>query len=189
MANKPLGFPFGFFTNDNTPDSGKYWNRIETPPRPYTNIAEVMSVLPIGVRVGGLTVNVVGVEYWWKPEWNTNLLLAQNPVVKEYGISPGIKTTLPIPFTTINWQTDIVPTTSKTYAQQYGNFIKNIQGEFTLDSTTYNTFSPEVTFTKNSNNKILTMAITNIKNGEVTISGSPLVDCFVNVVQKPPLPI
>jgi hypothetical protein len=80
MPNKPLGFPFGFFVNDNTPDSGKYWNRTATPPRPYLNLAEVMSVLPIGVRVGGLTVNVAGVQYWWLPN---DTILTSNPIFKE----------------------------------------------------------------------------------------------------------
>lgn len=65
MANKPLGFPHGFFTNDNTPDAGRYWNRLATPPRPYVDVAEAMNVLPIGVRHEGLEIDVAGVVYWW----------------------------------------------------------------------------------------------------------------------------
>jgi hypothetical protein len=63
-------------------DSGKYFNRTTTPPRPYLDVAEAMSVLPLGVRVAGLTINIAGVEYWWKPEWTTDALLNQAPVIK-----------------------------------------------------------------------------------------------------------
>jgi hypothetical protein len=64
--NTPLSFPFGFNVNDNTPIDGKYGVIDSGVWRPYTNIAEVISVLPSGVRHIGLTVNVAGIEYWWR---------------------------------------------------------------------------------------------------------------------------
>ena len=35
---------------------------------PYANTAEVLSVIPIGLRAAYLTVNVAGVEYWFLPD-------------------------------------------------------------------------------------------------------------------------
>jgi hypothetical protein len=81
MANDALGFPFGRFTNDNQPQDAKYFNRFTK--LPYVNVAEVMSVLPIGVRVAGLEVNIAGIEYWF-PANETDLSLP--PVVKVGGI-------------------------------------------------------------------------------------------------------
>ncbi|MCZ8355473.1 MAG: hypothetical protein O9340_12100 [Cyclobacteriaceae bacterium] len=53
-----LGFPFGFRVAGAQPLDEKYG--------PYISVAEaIQSVLP-GERYIGLTVNVAGVEYWWK---------------------------------------------------------------------------------------------------------------------------
>ncbi len=82
MANTPLGFPFGFFTNDNTPVDGKYFNRVTK--LPYVDISEAISLLPLAVRYKGLTINIAGVEYWWPAD---SVDLSINPIIKEVDLS------------------------------------------------------------------------------------------------------
>lgn len=64
--NQHLSFPFGFTANDNTPLDGKYGIISGGVWRPYNDTAEALTALPSGVRHRGLTVNIAGVEYWWK---------------------------------------------------------------------------------------------------------------------------
>lgn len=80
MSNTPLGFPFGVFTNDNTPVDGKYYNRVTLVP--YADVAEAVSLIPLGLRYKGLTININGVEYWW-PAGSSDLSV--DPIIKESG--------------------------------------------------------------------------------------------------------
>lgn len=75
--NKPLEFPFGFYANDNTPLDGKYFDR--TTGRPYTNLSDATTKLPIGVRYEGLSININGIDYWW-PANDSDL--SKNPIIK-----------------------------------------------------------------------------------------------------------
>lgn len=77
MSNTALGFPFGFFTNDNLPQDAKYFNR--TTKLPYTNVAEATDsvLMPPGIRHKGLTVNIAGVEYWWRDGIADNQLIVK----------------------------------------------------------------------------------------------------------------
>lgn len=62
--NTPLGFPFGFLANDNTPLDAKYYSLITQ--QPYTSVANANTELASGVRYKGLTINIVNEEYWYK---------------------------------------------------------------------------------------------------------------------------
>jgi len=65
--NNALGFPFGIFTNDNTPLDAKYFknfNNFNTK-IPYTSVAEANTILVSGLRHIGLTININGVDYWY----------------------------------------------------------------------------------------------------------------------------
>jgi hypothetical protein len=53
-----LGFPFGFRVAANQPLDSKYG--------PYNSIANAVASVVAGERYAGLTVNVNGMEYWWK---------------------------------------------------------------------------------------------------------------------------
>lgn len=53
-----LGFPFGFRVANPEPLDGKYG--------PYATTAAAKAAVLAGERYIGLTVNVAGVEYWWK---------------------------------------------------------------------------------------------------------------------------
>lgn len=84
MANTPLGFPFGFYNNDNTPLDGKYYNRATL--TKYASVAECNASIPVGARYEELTVDIAGVEYWYHPTTTDTDL-----VVKTGG---GLSTTL-----------------------------------------------------------------------------------------------
>lgn len=77
MGNKPLEFPFGIYTNDNTPVDGKYYNR--STGLPYTNMAEALAILPVGVRYPGMIINIGYQDYWW-PSDDTDI--TKQPVQK-----------------------------------------------------------------------------------------------------------
>lgn len=55
-----------FYLNDGStyPDDG----RVETAGTPWTSTAAVLAVIPVGLRTPYLTVNVMGVEYWFLPD-------------------------------------------------------------------------------------------------------------------------
>jgi hypothetical protein len=53
-----LGFPFGFRVANPEPLDSKYG--------PYASIPAALASVAAGERYVGLTVNVNGVEYWWK---------------------------------------------------------------------------------------------------------------------------
>jgi len=79
--NTALGFPFGFFTNDDLPQDGKYFNRVTK--LPYASIAEAtgLVLMPLAVRHKGLTLNIAGDEYWWKDGIQNDDLVEKNPLV------------------------------------------------------------------------------------------------------------
>jgi hypothetical protein len=53
-----LGFPFGFRVAASVPLDNKYG--------PYNSVATALAQVVAGERYIGLTVNVNGLEYWWK---------------------------------------------------------------------------------------------------------------------------
>ena len=57
------------------PTDGRYLNIISS----YSSVGEVNSIIPIGERHIGLTVNVLGVEYWYK-----NGILNTDLIEKKY---------------------------------------------------------------------------------------------------------
>lgn len=61
MAN--LQLPFGIEVLNQKPADAKYFLSGETP---YNSVAEVNSEIPSGIRHQGLTVNILGVEYWYR---------------------------------------------------------------------------------------------------------------------------
>lgn len=83
--NNALGFPFGFFINDNTPADAKYFKNFNTstvPKTPYVSVAEANTLLTSGLRHIGLTVNIAGIEYWYN-----NGILDTDLVIKTGGSS------------------------------------------------------------------------------------------------------
>lgn len=63
MAQTPLGFPFGFYTNDDLPQDAKYYSISNQ--APYASVAACNAELAIGVRYEGLTVRIVDEDYWY----------------------------------------------------------------------------------------------------------------------------
>lgn len=61
--NASIEIQNGVKTLSGAPVDAKYYNNAGTP---YTNVAEVNSQIPSALRGRGLTVNVAGVEYWYK---------------------------------------------------------------------------------------------------------------------------
>jgi len=57
-----LGFPFGFRVAGSEPLDNKYG--------PYNSVAAAVAGVVAGERYIGLTVNVNGIEYWWKDATN-----------------------------------------------------------------------------------------------------------------------
>jgi hypothetical protein len=58
-----IQLPGGLKVLNPAPEITKYFNNANTP---YTNVAQVLSEITSGIRHQGLTVNVAGVEYWFK---------------------------------------------------------------------------------------------------------------------------
>jgi hypothetical protein len=94
MSNTALGFPFGFFTNDNQPQDAKYYNRITK--LPYTNVAEAtnLAVMPLEIRYKGLTINIDGKEYWWETGTANNQLVEKLPNLTGYVPYTGANATV-----------------------------------------------------------------------------------------------
>lgn len=61
--NASIEIQNGVKTLSSAPADAKYYNNSGAP---YTNVAEVNSQIPSALRGRGLTVNVAGVEYWYK---------------------------------------------------------------------------------------------------------------------------
>lgn len=61
MAN--LQLPFGIEVLNQKPADAKYFLSGETP---YTSVVNVNANIPSGIRHTGLTVNILGDEYWYK---------------------------------------------------------------------------------------------------------------------------
>lgn len=55
--------PGGVAVPNPLPLDAKRWNRFTD--TPYTDEAQVFTVLPIGIRHPGLVVDIAGVEHWW----------------------------------------------------------------------------------------------------------------------------
>jgi hypothetical protein len=94
MANTPLGFPFGFYVADNSPIDGKYGIIASGAWRPYNNVAEALSSVPVGIRYIGLTVNISSTEYWWE-----NGVTDPDLVVKSGGAGITFGAAGQVPFT------------------------------------------------------------------------------------------
>lgn len=75
--NASIEIQNGVKTLSSAPADAKYYNNSGAP---YTNVAEVNSQIPSALRGRGLTVNVAGVEYWYKDG-----ILDGNLVVKVTG--------------------------------------------------------------------------------------------------------
>lgn len=75
--NASIEIQNGVKTLSSAPADAKYYNNSGAP---YTNVAEVNSQIPSALRGRGLTVNVAGVEYWYKDG-----ILDDNLVVKVTG--------------------------------------------------------------------------------------------------------
>lgn len=63
LCNAQLNLPFGINVLTNKPVDAKYYNNAGTI---YASTAQVLNELASGERSVGLTVNVAGVEYWFK---------------------------------------------------------------------------------------------------------------------------
>ena len=62
-----LGFPFGFRVAGSEPLDNKYG--------PYNSVAAAIAAVVAGERYIGLTINVNGIEYWWKDATNDAALI------------------------------------------------------------------------------------------------------------------
>jgi len=63
MATSKLQLPGGLKTVNQVPADAKYFSITDAP---FISTAEAISQILTGARHIGLTVNVAGVEYWWK---------------------------------------------------------------------------------------------------------------------------
>jgi len=58
-----IQLPGGLKVLNPAPEITKYFNNANTP---YTDAAQVLSEIVSGIRHRGLTVNIAGIEYWFK---------------------------------------------------------------------------------------------------------------------------
>jgi hypothetical protein len=119
-----LELPFGVKTLTQKPEIAKYFNQAGVP---YTNTAEVLTELTAGIRHRGLTVNVAGVEYWFKDG-----ILDVNLVVKAEGGVSLIRQE----FTFSGSQ---IFTLSSNYSQVYS---VEVQGQGALSLSQYDLIAP-----------------------------------------------
>lgn len=68
----------------------------------------------------------------------------------------------------INWQEDIVPNGTMTYVEKHGADIASIKGYYDSEGTVYN-YTPNYTYTKNPDNSINIVTITEIFAGTLII--------------------
>ena len=80
--NASIEIQNGVKTLSGAPADAKYYNNSGAP---YTSIDEVVAQIPQSLRGQGLTINILGIEYWWNTE---NLTI--NPVVKIIPSNPEI---------------------------------------------------------------------------------------------------
>ncbi|RQO79124.1 hypothetical protein DBR40_05235 [Pedobacter sp. KBW01] len=82
-------------------------------------------------------------------------------------ISSGIKPAIPVTSDlTINWQTELVSGTAKTYAQIFGNHIFDVKGVWN-DGGVRRPYTPDWSYTKSGVN-IDTVTINAVFEGEIT---------------------
>jgi hypothetical protein len=82
-------------------------------------------------------------------------------------ISSGIRPAIPVTADlTINWQTDIAPGSTKTYAQVFGNHIFDVKGVWN-NSGVMTPYTPDWSYTKTGSN-INIVTLNAIFEGELT---------------------
>lgn len=82
-------------------------------------------------------------------------------------VSSGIKPAIPVTTDfTINWQTELVSGTTKTYAQVFGNHIFDVKGVMD-DGGTMRPYTPDWSFTKTGSN-INVFTLNAVFEGELT---------------------
>lgn len=73
-----LELPFGLKVLNPVPVDSKYLSNLDVP---YTGITQVNTEIPIGIRHIGLTVNINGVEYWYRDGINNvDLIIKSSPL-------------------------------------------------------------------------------------------------------------
>lgn len=65
----------GIRVGQQKPVESKYMNELI----PYTDLNQAKTLIPVTQRYPGLTINITGVEYWWKPDETD---LNNDPVIK-----------------------------------------------------------------------------------------------------------
>ena len=132
--NNALGFPFGFFTNDNTPADAKYYRNFNTTgaKTPYFTITDATNLLVAGIRYQGLTINIAGIEYWFKNGIANSDLIAKTPDLSSYATTSYVTNAL----------TDYIPLSGSTNIS--GNYLLSNQTYFTvglIDNSSYTFFT------------------------------------------------
>lgn len=129
--NNALGFPFGFFTNDNTPADAKYYRNFNTTgaKTPYFTVTDAINLLVAGIRYQGLTINIAGVEYWFKNGIANNDLIAKTPDLSSYATTSYVTSAL----------TNYIPLngTNDLYGNIYGNDLSLVGFGINSDHNIY----------------------------------------------------
>jgi hypothetical protein len=88
-----IQLPGGLKVLNPAPEITKYFNNANTP---YTDVSQVLTQLVSGIRHQGLTVNVTGIEYWFKNGILDTDLVIKNDVVgdKNYIHDQGISSSV-----------------------------------------------------------------------------------------------
>jgi hypothetical protein len=94
---------------------------------------------------------------------------SNTPVIIVTGNDVKSKITVPDGAKLINWQTDIIPNNTLTYAQKHGNSIANIQGHYDAGGGVMTPYSPEYTYTLNGDGTINILTLTTVFAGTIII--------------------